>query len=158
TRSPCSSAAAVRRATVSSVSPKYCRRSEWPTIAPATPSSCSIGAEISPVYAPSAAQWTFWAKTVWALSTAVASETYGGQSTASTPSGGRKAAQKSRVSPGPLDIFQFAAISTRRASYEPPSCTNRRPLSNRLLLAPGLWKPSLRGNDCHSRQGLALQK
>ncbi len=41
------------RATVSSVSPKYCRRSEWPTSEPATPSSSSIGAEISPVYAPS---------------------------------------------------------------------------------------------------------
>ena len=38
-----------RRATVSSVSPKYWRRSEWPTIAPAAPSSSSIGAEISPV-------------------------------------------------------------------------------------------------------------
>src|SRR4029450_7106856 len=32
--SPASSAAAARRPTVSSVSPKYCRRSEWPTIAP----------------------------------------------------------------------------------------------------------------------------
>src|SRR5207248_496250 len=37
------------RATVSSVSPKYCRRSEWPTMAPAAPTSSSIGAESSPV-------------------------------------------------------------------------------------------------------------
>ena len=41
--------ARVRCATVSSVSPKYWRRSEWPTSEPATPSSSSIGAEISPV-------------------------------------------------------------------------------------------------------------
>ena len=34
TESPASSAAAARFAVVSSVSPKYCRRSEWPTIAP----------------------------------------------------------------------------------------------------------------------------
>ena len=53
-----------RRATVSSVSPKYCRRSEWPTSEPATPSSSSIGAEISPVYAPSGSQWTFCAYVV----------------------------------------------------------------------------------------------
>src|SRR5439155_1876479 len=61
-------------------------------------------------------------------------------STASTPSGGRKAAQNSRVSPGPLYIFQFAAISTGRASYEPPSLANRKPLSNRLLLGPACGK------------------
>ena len=49
----------VRLATVSSVSPKYCRRSEWPTSDPTTPSSSNSGAEISPVYAPSGSQWTF---------------------------------------------------------------------------------------------------
>jgi hypothetical protein len=47
--------------TVSSLSPKYCRRSEWPTRDPTTPSSSSIGGEISPVYAPSLSQCTFWA-------------------------------------------------------------------------------------------------
>src|SRR3954454_21447064 len=49
TRSPPSRPATVRLATVSSVSPKYCRRSEWPTIAPFTPSSVSMAAETSPV-------------------------------------------------------------------------------------------------------------
>ena len=49
TRRPASSAARARLATVSSVSPKYCRRSEWPTSEPTTPSSSSNGAEISPV-------------------------------------------------------------------------------------------------------------
>ena len=37
-RRPASSAASARRATSTSVSPKYCRRSECPTIAPRTPS------------------------------------------------------------------------------------------------------------------------
>ena len=58
-----------RAATVSSVSPKYWRRSEWPTSEPATPSSSSIGAEISPVYAPSCSQWTFCAYVVRPAST-----------------------------------------------------------------------------------------
>jgi hypothetical protein len=56
TRRSCSRAANARRATVSSVSPKYCRRSECPMIAPFTPSSRNIAAETSPVYAPSVVQ------------------------------------------------------------------------------------------------------
>ena len=44
-----------------------------------------------------------------------ASETKGGQSTASTPSGASKAAQNSRVSRGPLNIFQLPAISFMRS-------------------------------------------
>ena len=106
----------MRRATVSSVSPKYWRRSEWPTIAPETPSSSSIGAETSPVYAPSGAQCTFWAKTVCPLSTAAASETYDGQSTTSAPSGAVNTSQNARVSRGPLNIFQFAARSGTAAA------------------------------------------
>src|SRR5690606_22626132 len=39
-------------ATTSSVSPKSVRRSEWPTIAYAQPTSFSIAPETSPVYAP----------------------------------------------------------------------------------------------------------
>ena len=46
--SPASSSAGTLRASASSVSPKSWRRSEWPTIAPATPSSASIGIETSP--------------------------------------------------------------------------------------------------------------
>ena len=53
-----------RLATPASVSPKYWRRSEWPTSEPAAPSPSSIGAEISPVYAPSSSQWTFCAYVV----------------------------------------------------------------------------------------------
>jgi hypothetical protein len=48
-----------RRATVSSVSPNSCRRSECPTSVPRTPSSASISGEISPVYAPDGSQWAF---------------------------------------------------------------------------------------------------
>ncbi len=44
-----SSATFVFFATPSSVSAKYCRRSEWPRIAWVTPMSFSIAAETSPV-------------------------------------------------------------------------------------------------------------
>jgi len=57
--SPAASAALVRALTVSSVSPKYWRRSLWPMITYSTPRSFSIAAEISPVYAPAASQCTF---------------------------------------------------------------------------------------------------
>src|SRR5207248_11342795 len=46
------------------------------------------------------------------LPTATSSEVNGGQTTTSTPSGGRKRSQKSRVSARVLNIFQFAATST----------------------------------------------
>ena len=68
------------------------------------------------MYAPSSAQCTFCAKVVWPLSTEAAKETNGGQSTASTPSGGLNASQNSRVSRGPLYIFQLAASSTAEGS------------------------------------------
>ncbi|TML06129.1 MAG: hypothetical protein E6G36_00505 [Actinobacteria bacterium] len=117
TKSPASSAAWTRLATVSSVSPKYCLRSECPTIAPYTPSSRSISAETSPVYAPSASQCTFCAATAISVPasswTATASETNGGHTTRSTPvsSCSRRPRQNSAVSAGPLYIFQLPAIS-----------------------------------------------
>src|SRR5256714_12494751 len=114
TCNPAPSACSARIPTVSSVSPKYCRRSEWPTIAPWTPSSDRIFVEPSPVKAPSSAQCTFWAYTVCPLVTAAPSDPNGGQRTASTPPGGWNAAQNSRVAPGPLYIFQLPAISIKR--------------------------------------------
>ena len=63
TVSPASRAARTRFWTVTSVSPKYWRRSEWPMTTYSTPSSLSIGAEISPVKAPDSAQWQFSAPT-----------------------------------------------------------------------------------------------
>src|SRR5262245_18354282 len=77
-------------------------------------------AEISPVKAPSRSQWTFWAATPISVParscTAADSETYGGQTTTSTPSKLRSLSsrQNSTVSPGPLNIFQLPAMSTRR--------------------------------------------
>src|SRR5207244_8482656 len=117
--------------TVSSVSPKYCRRSEWPTIAPRTPSSTSIGAEISPVNAPSRAQWTFCAYVAIPLETTVASDTYGGQRVESTPAGGSNASQNAAASRGPLNIFQFPATST----------------TPHLMRARGIGAPSASGSD-----------
>ena len=49
---PASSAASTLRFTVKSVSPKYCRRSEWPMMTYFTPRSFSMSADTSPVYAP----------------------------------------------------------------------------------------------------------
>jgi hypothetical protein len=54
--SPASSAARVLRATVSSVSPKYCRRSECPTSTCVHPALFSMGPDTSPVNAPSLSQ------------------------------------------------------------------------------------------------------
>src|ERR671924_958124 len=121
---PPSSAPSTRRAAVSSVSANICRRSEWAMIAPVTPSSRSIGAETSPVYGPSPAQWTFWAKTATDVpaSTVIAwwRDVCGGQTTTSTPSisasRSRSAAQNSAVSEAPLNIFQLPAISTASSS------------------------------------------
>ena len=45
--------------TVSLVSPKSWRRSEWPMMTCVQPASRSIGAEISPVNAPFGSQWRF---------------------------------------------------------------------------------------------------
>src|ERR671931_262115 len=53
------------------------------------PSSISIDGQISPVYAPASSQWTFCAATAISVParscTATARETYGGQTTTSTP-------------------------------------------------------------------------
>jgi hypothetical protein len=50
---PCASAACAFMFTPPSVSPKYCRRSEWPRITYWQPASASIAGETSPVKAPS---------------------------------------------------------------------------------------------------------
>ena len=102
--------------TVSSVSPKYWRRSEWPTIAPWTPSSRSIGAEISPVNAPSSSQCTFCAATRCPCPPAL----HRGRERDVRRADDRVDAQvrrrgtrrrTRRVSAGPLNIFQLPAIS-----------------------------------------------
>ena len=80
---PLSSATFVFFATPSSVSAKYCRRSEWPRIAWVTPMSFSIAGETSPVKAPSFSKCMFWAATAtglpFAAATAATSDVYGGE-------------------------------------------------------------------------------
>ena len=118
-RRPAPSSAGTLRASASSVSQKRARRSEWPTIAPATPSSRSIGIAISPVNAPESASWTFWAAIRTGerrvRSAAAARAVAGGQITSSTPSSSpiapRKRSRNSSVSATVLCIFQFAATS-----------------------------------------------
>ena len=59
-----------------------------------------MGAETSPVKAPSSARCTFWAKIVWPRSTAAGSETNGGQSTARRRRASN-ASQNARVASAP---------------------------------------------------------
>src|SRR5574344_368339 len=56
---PAAITARARLLTVSSVSAKYWRRSEWPTMQYLTPASTSILVAISPVNAPWSSQWAF---------------------------------------------------------------------------------------------------
>ena len=71
--------------------------------------------------APSAEPLVPWLVLLFALALVDASrsETYGGATTTSTPSSSvsesASSAQKDAVSPGPLNIFQFPAISTGRS-------------------------------------------
>src|SRR5262249_9222371 len=114
-----SSAALSRKLTVSSVSPKYCRRSECPTITCVTPKATSMGAETSPVNAPSSFQCTFCAPmaTFESLDQTRqgATSTKGGQTTIWSgvwpATIGRKSTKKARAWSGVLHIFQLAAMS-----------------------------------------------
>ncbi len=110
------------RASASSVSPNSCRRSEWPTIAPATPRSASIGIDTSPVNAPDPSSWTFCAQISIPLpaarSVAAASDVYGGHTTTSAAPSSEtlpvRALRKASASPVVLFIFQFAATRDLR--------------------------------------------
>src|SRR5437870_1465514 len=148
TRRPASSAAQARLATVSSVSPKYWRRSEWPTREPTAPSSSSSGAEISPVYAPSCSQCTFCAYVVRPASTHSRRRVNGGQTTASSPA---RAAGS-----GPRNIFQLPAISIGRSyGWKRRRRSRRRPAEHRttpLGVVPGGW------DRRHAGQLLALEQ
>ena len=114
----------MRSAADSSVSPKSWRRSECATSVPPTPMSLSIHGDTSPVYGPSFAQCVFCAKTPISVTanmpTASCSDGYGGHTITSAPSKpcslARRRAQNSRVSSGPLYIFQLPAISIGQAS------------------------------------------
>src|ERR1022692_353229 len=116
---PASSAVFSRRFTVSSVSPKYCRRSECPMMTWVTPRASNIAAEVSPVNAPSCFQCTFWPPMATfdplADSSAAARSMSGGQTTISSrvspETSGRKSLKNSRVWSGVLYIFQLAAMS-----------------------------------------------
>src|SRR5450432_1417608 len=112
---PNSSAACVRLSTVSSVSPKYWRRSLWPMRVWVTPTAFSMGPEISPVKAPSLAHPIFCAPMrMWlplTASTAAGRFVKGGQITISQCSdfstSGRNFSKNAMVSAGVLYIFQL---------------------------------------------------
>src|SRR3990172_563153 len=120
--SPAASAARIFRFAASSVSAKYCRRSEWPTMQWVAPASFSIRVETSPVNAPSSAKWTFWDATPmplpWTSCATAQIDGYGGARTISTPrtsaTSGRKARTKAAASPAVLYIFQLPAMTGTR--------------------------------------------
>jgi hypothetical protein len=57
---PASRIARVLSPTISSVSPNNSRRSEWPTRTNSHPTLAAMAREVSPVYAPEEAWYTFW--------------------------------------------------------------------------------------------------
>src|SRR6266850_1058359 len=116
--SPASSAATVFFSTLSSVSPKYLRRSLCPTITCEQPQVRIIGPETSPVKAPSFAQQRFCAPICILVPrvalTAVSKSRNEGQITISQSlelsTNGRKLSKKDVVPAGSLYIFQFPTI------------------------------------------------
>src|SRR3954451_12931890 len=114
---PAMRATGILRASASSVSLKYWRRSEWPRTTASTSSSTSIGAEISPVNAPDSPSCMFWAATRTAVprrrSTTSCSAVNGGQITTSlwvAAIRGNSASMNSAASATVLCIFQLAAM------------------------------------------------
>ncbi len=116
-------AAIVRLRTVSSVSPKYCRRSLWPMITWLQPAALIMGAETSPVKAPSLSQNTFCAPILMfvprTVSTAAVRDGKGVQITISQWSAsatrGLNASKYWTVSSTVLNIFQLPAMTGFRA-------------------------------------------
>ena len=126
-----SSAARARRATVSSVSPKSWRRSEWPT-------SVAVDAELAQHRRRDLAreralgsQCTFWANDAISVPasawTAAASETYGGQTTTSTSprSASRSVAAERRRLRRALEHLPVAGDQHRRLTVLPGSPPRR---------------------------------
>src|SRR5439155_768381 len=120
--SPLSTAARVLRATMSSLSPKMCLRSEWPRMTWLQPTCFSIAGEISPVKASSRSQCMFWAPSKTSLprnasATAARAVKGGATSTSRSFSGRARPARMSWASATPsgsvLYIFQLPAISGR---------------------------------------------
>ena len=115
---PAAIAALARRLTVSSVSPKYWRRSLWPMMTYFAPASSSIPVEISPVYAPDSFQWQFSAPMpTWvpaAAATAAGTSIAGVQHTTSTFVKSFVASTtpftSAAVSDGLMFIFQLPAM------------------------------------------------
>src|SRR5580692_1085164 len=124
--SPAASAAGTFSASALSVSPNSARRSECPSTTPRTSSSHSIGAEISPVYAPSGSWCMFCAYTSTrdprALSTIARRSVNGTQIATSTPSTaetrGSSAWMCSSACSCVLYIFQLPAISGVRGGWD----------------------------------------
>ena len=131
---------ALAGATVSSVSPKYCRRSEWPTIAPSTPSSAASPPRPRPVNAPSSPSGRSARRpaTPWPTAASRATRTAGRRPRRRPPGGSNGVAER-RVSARLLNIFQLPAISSGPAqagrSQREPSV--RSPSAGRSPRRPG---------------------
>src|SRR5690606_11758548 len=124
----------------SSVSPKSCRRSLWPTMTLSHPTSASIAALISPVKAPWDSQWQFWPATrTWLPTRAcftAASAVHGGAIPTSTPDSSlslpRSSCTSVTASAVVLCIFQLPqmnALRTEHLAFEKPPRGERRNLA-----------------------------
>ena len=114
---PFATAARTFLLTVSSVSAKYWRRSEWPSTTYCAPTALSMSAEISPVKAPLFSQCMFCAPTLMLLPLAAAAtatrSTNGTQTTTSHWASATldlSASTSSAPSQGSLFIFQLPAM------------------------------------------------
>ena len=103
--------------TISSVSAKYWRRSEWPSTTYSAPTALSMSAEISPVYAPDFSQCMFCAPTLMLLPSAALTtahrSTKGTHTTTSHLASATlalSASTSSAPSQGSLFIFQLPAM------------------------------------------------
>src|SRR4051812_8854173 len=161
--SPASSAAGTFSARARSVSLKCCRRSECPSSTPFTPSSTIMGADTSPVYAPSGSWCMFCASTLTSeppsASTVAARAVNGGHSASSTPLPiGRRDRSRctySRASAEVLYIFQLPAMYCPRASGIIESLHPRQRLAleqlERGAAARGEMRDLIREAELHER-------
>src|SRR5256884_7816886 len=108
------------RLTLSSVSPKYCRRSLWPRITPSQPISASMGALTSPVNAPCFSWWQFCPKSWMAdpcrACFTAASAVNGGATPTCAPAPSsfcRSSRTSCTASPAVLCIFQLPQMNLR---------------------------------------------
>ena len=156
---PASRIARVLSPTISSVSPNNSRRSEWPTRTNSHPTLAAMAREVSPVYAPEEAWYTFWHPSAtpepFRMAATGARKGAGGQhrtsldAIAAPPSAfaaaATSAASVSASASVPGFIFQFPAMSGRRVGCSAGSRSADSSAATASRLSSADWKMAARG-------------